>query len=132
MDAKTPTLGSLIDKLNDIRDKKRKAQEVVDELGEQYKELEASILQRLEAEGMDKGTGKKATVSRGEAVVANVVDWDAFYTFIYKNKFGHLLQRRVSEPAFRELLEMKGEKAMAKAGVTPFVKVSLNLRSISK
>lgn len=130
MDAKTPTVGSMIDKLDDLREKKRKAQEVVDGIEAQYKELVDQLLQRLAAEGMDKATGKKATVSRSETVVANVTDWDAFHTFIYKNKMGHLLQRRVSEPAFRELLEMKGEKAMAKAGVLPFVKVGLNLRSI--
>ena len=41
-----------------------------------------------------------------------------------------LVQRRASDPAFRELFEQKGEKYMAKFGMTPFVKRKLNLRSI--
>ena len=135
MDMKTPTLGSLIDKLVTVRDKRRALAEQDKELAKEVEELQATILARLEAEGTDKASSKKATVSRTTVTVANVTDWDAFWGFIHKNKFNHMLQRRVSDPAYRELVELaQSDKKLAKqlqtAGVEPFVKVNLNLRSL--
>ena len=68
------TLGQLIDRLDDTREKKRKLNEEIKKLDAQYGELEEQIKERLAAEGMDKATGKKATVSLSEEVVANVKD----------------------------------------------------------
>ena len=83
-------------------------------------------MERLEAEGLDKASGSKATVSISANTVANVEDWDSFWSYIIKNKYTHLLQRRVSDPAYRELLE-QGKRV---PGVQPFVKRTLNVRSI--
>lgn len=144
MDARTPTVGSLIDKLDDLREKKRKADLVVKELEAQYSELDTVLMQRLQAEGMQKASGKKATYSLGEEVVATVVDWDIAWKTIAKQP--QLMQRRISNPAFRELLEhskikfgnvdlteaeeKKATAFYAKLGMTPFVKIKSNLRSI--
>ena len=144
MDARTPTVGSLIDKLDDLREKKRKADLVVKELEAQYSELDTTLMQRLQAEGMQKASGKKATYSLGEEVVATVNDWDAAWKIIAKNP--QLMQRRISNPAFREYLdhakikfgnvemtEAETKKATAfysKLGMTPFVKTKSTLRSI--
>lgn len=144
MDARTPTVGSLIDKLDDLREKKRKADLVVKELETQYSELDTVLIQRLQAEGMQKASGKKATYSLGEEVVATVNDWDIAWKTIAKQP--QLMQRRISNPAFRELLEhskikfgnvelteaeeKKATAFYAKLGITPFVKIKSNLRSI--
>lgn len=144
MDARTPTVGSLIDKLNDLREKKRKADLVVKELETQYSELDTVLMQRLQAEGMQKAGGKKATYSLGEEVVATVNDWDIAWKTIAKQP--QLMQLRISNPAFRELLEhskikfgnvklteteeKKATAFYAKLGMTPFVKIKSNLRSI--
>lgn len=144
MDARTPTVGSLIDKLDDLREKKRKADLVVKELETQYSELDTVLMQRLQAEGMQKASGKKATYSLGEEVVATVNDWDIAQKTIAKQP--QLMQRRISNPAFRELLEhskikfgnvklteaeeKKATAFYAKLGMTPFVKIKSNLRSI--
>ena len=127
MDMKAPTIGSLIDKMDAVREKKRVLAEQDKALSAQYAELEATLLQRLDADGTQKASSKKATVSISEVVVANV-DWDLAWPLIAKNP--QLVQRRASDPAFRELFEQKGEKYMAKFGMTPFVKRKLNLRSI--
>ena len=127
MNMKAPTIGSLIDKLEAVREKKRVLAELDKVLSVQYAELEATLLQRLDADGTQKASSKKATVSISEIVVANV-DWDLAWPLIAKNP--QLVQRRASDPAFRELFEQKGEKYMAKYGMTPFVKRKLNLRSI--
>ena len=130
MDAKVIPLGKLIDQLNDAREAKRKHAEVEKVLNAAYSEIEQTVLARLAAEGMDKATGKKATASISNVTVANVEDWDKFHAFVKKTGYFHLLQRRVSDPGFRELLEQKGAAAMAKVGVVPFVKQNLNLTTL--
>ena len=132
MDVKAPPLGKLIDQLSTLREKRRVLAEQDKVLSGEYAALEDTIKQRLAAEGMDKGTGKNATASISKVVVADVTDWDAFHAFIKKTGYFHLLQRRVSDPSFRELLEQKGEKVMAKFGVQPFVKFNLNLTNLKK
>ncbi len=130
MNAKVVPLGKLIDQLNDAREAKRKHAEVEKVLNDEYSEIEQKVMARLAAEGMDKATGKKATASISNVTVANVEDWDKFHAFVKKTGYFHLLQRRVSDPGFRELLEQKGAAAMAKVGVVPFVKVNLNLTTL--
>lgn len=127
MDMKAPTVGSLIDKMEALREKRRVIAEQDKTLAAQYAELEVTLMARLDADGTQKASSKKATVSISEVVVANV-DWDLAWPLIAKNP--QLIQRRASDPAFRELFEQKGEKFMAKYGMTPFVKRKLNLRSI--
>ena len=116
------TLGQLIDRLDDTREKKRKLNEEIKKLDAQYGELEEQIKERLAAEGMDKATGKKATVSLSEEVVANVKDWDALCAYVKKTGYFHLFQRRVSNPAFRELAAKKPVP-----GLEPFTKINLRL-----
>lgn len=127
MDMKAPTIGSLIDKLAAVREKKRQLTEQEKVLTAQYAELEATLIQRLDADGTQKASSKKATVSISEIVVAEV-NWELAWPLIAKNP--QLVQRRASDPAFRELFEQKGETFMAKYGMTPFVKRKLNLRSL--
>ena len=144
--AKPVTLGVLIDKLNTLRAEKKSISEKFDEVDALYKAVEAQIKGRLDEEGMDKATGKTATVSLSEVVVGNVTDWDKVYALIHKNKAYYLLQKRVSDPAFRELYEMeynklakkkgfdpeKLDKATVVPGFEPFTKVNLNLTTLKK
>lgn len=123
---RAPLIGATIDNLWALREQKKKAEEAVKEIEAKIKEAEETLTERLEAEGMEKATGTKATISIGTSVVADVQDWDEFWKYIIKNKYTHLLQRRVSEPAYRELLDA-GKKV---PGVLPFTKKKLNFRSL--
>lgn len=123
---RAPLIGATIDNLWALREQKKKAEEAVREIEVKIKEAEETLTERLEAEGMEKATGTKATISIGTSVVADVQDWDEFWKYIIKNKYTHLLQRRVSEPAYRELLDA-GKKV---PGVLPFTKKKLNFRSL--
>ena len=80
-----------------------------------------------EAEGTDKGAGKLASASISSVVVGNLDDADKFFAYVKKTGYFHLMQRRLSDPAIRELLASKGSIP----GVTPFTKVRLNLRVLS-
>lgn len=123
---KSASLGAVIDQIWAAREEKRRLEAEVGEIEAKISELEQQLIERLDAEGLDRATGSKATVSVSTNTVANVTDWDAFWQFILKNKYTHLLQRRVSDPAYRELLE-QGKKV---PGVEPFLKRRLNVRSI--
>jgi predicted transcriptional regulator len=123
--AKPPSLGTLVDKLWAIREKRRELDAQVKELEGQASDLESEIMETMAEQGLDKMSGAMASVSITTNTVANVESWDDFLAFVYKKKYGHLLQRRVSDPAYRELLE-QGVKV---PGVNPFNKQRLNLRS---
>jgi hypothetical protein len=124
--ARPATVGALIDQLWATREVKRDIESQLKEVETRITELNTELMERMEQEGLDKASGTKATISVSTNTVAAVEDWDEFWKYILKNKYTHLLQRRVSDPAYRELLEA-GKKV---PGVQPFVKRSLNVRSI--
>ena len=118
-------IGPAIDQLNALREKKRKLESEVSEIEAEYKDLEELLMQKLESEGSRTGAGKTATVSISHSVVGNVTDWEKFNAYVKKTGFFHLFQRRISEPAVRELFD-QGKKI---PGCEPFTKKRLNLRS---
>ena len=120
------SLGAQIDKMWDIREKKRTLEASIKDLDGQLATIEAELMEDMEANGVDKMTGKHAGVSITSNTVAHVTDWDEMWKFIIKTKNTQLLQRRVSDPAYRELLEM-GKKV---PGAEAFTKKRLNLRSL--
>lgn len=124
--ARPPTTGALIDQHWAAREEKRHLEEQAKEVEAKIKEIEAQLFERLDAEGLEKATGSKASISISSSVVADVQDWDALWPYIAKNKLFHMVQRRISDPAYRELLEL-GKKV---PGVQPFTNRRLNLRSL--
>lgn len=118
----TPTLGSQIDKLDAIRERKRKLAEQIKAIEAEFSELESQVLQRLMDEETEAGRGKKASVSIGRTVVANIVDFDELCKYVKRTGHFHLFQRRVSDPAFRELAARKPVP-----GLEAFTKIKLNL-----
>lgn len=122
---KLVSIGPTIDKLCELRDAKRALDAKVAEIETEYKTLEEQLMEKLDAEGTTAGKGTKASASITSGVVGNVTDWAAFEAFVIKKKFTHLFQRRLSDPAIRELFE----KGMKVPGVEPFTKRRLNLRS---
>ena len=150
MPAKQPTLGELIDQLDKLREQYRLIEEKAKPVKAEYDALEKEILEKLLAEQMDKGTGKRATVSVKRSIVGSIKDWDALTTFVQKTGNFQLFNRSVGAPAFRELYDREMEKLKPGktpeitaqrikvieekftklTGVAPFMKVSLNHSSI--
>lgn len=121
-----PPLGACIDKLNQLREKKRVLEAQVKEIEDQYNALAEQVMERLDADGMDKATGKQASVSISKSLVGNVVDWDKVHAYIKKTGYFHLLQKRLNDASAREIFE-SGKKI---PGCDPFEKKRLNLRSL--
>lgn len=120
-------LGSMIDNLWQLREDKRKSEAATKLIEKDIEAAETELLERLDKEGMDKATGKLGTISVGEALVGTIEDWDAFTAFLAKTKNFQLVQRRISDVAYRELLGM-GKPV---PGIKPFTKRKLNLRSVT-
>ncbi len=121
------TTGTIIDKIWELREQKRALEAQVTTIETEVADLTGTLSTQLEKEGLAKATGRKASASFSSNTVANVEDWNEFLAYIYKHKFGHLLQRRVSDVAYRELLD-QGKKV---PGVQPFIKKRLNLSTLS-
>lgn len=128
MAVRKTTLGASIDSLQKQREKVRKLSKELDTLKEALKADEAKVMEMLQEQGMDKATGKLATVSISESQVPSVQDWDAFYKFIGRNKAWYLLQRRTNAAPYRELLETRRGRKIP--GVETVTKHTLNLRSL--
>lgn len=124
------TDGEIIDKMFELREQRKALEDQANKIKAEGSVLEDELMARMEANKVDKMTGRKASVSISKVVVGNVEDWDKFHQYIYKNKAGHLLQRRVSDPAYRELLETLSAGKQV-PGVTPFTKKTLGLRVLA-
>jgi len=121
-DKKGPLLKKLISKRNEIR----AADEVVKKYKEEYDTLAQQMIEIMQAEETTSTGSDVASASLRFTKVAQVTDWEKFYRYISRNKAFFLLQKRVSDLAYRELLEDR--KGRDIPGTEPFVKIGLNLR----
>jgi hypothetical protein len=118
------TMAQVIEKMMDIRDERRRISARDKELIDEWRSLEFEAIKRLDDQDMEKASSKKGTITITETVLPQVVDWDDFYAYIVEHDAFHLLQKRPTAAAFRELNE-SGEKV---AGVEPYTQRSIGLR----
>ncbi len=141
--ASARSVGTLIDKLWALREAKRVHDTALEELGKDMKAIEEELMTVMDTDGLQKAAGKAASLSFTYSVAADVQGeegWKAFYEFIAKKKYFHLLHRRVSDAAYKEVLaalngagadfDVKTAKKHV-PGVMPFLKRRINLRTLS-
>ena len=117
------TLGGQIDFLYKLREKRLAIEREANSLKANEKVLHSTILLLLREQRAEKASGKLGTVTRSVKTIGKVTDWDAFYTYISKNKAFELLQRRVNHTSFNDRYDA-GERV---AGVEPETVVDLSL-----
>jgi pyruvate/2-oxoglutarate/acetoin dehydrogenase E1 component len=120
------TVGSLIDAMHSVREARRSLSEQDKKLSAELINLESQLLNLMDEEGITKSTGKTASASISESTQFNVTDWDSFVAYMSKKKWFHLIQRRISAPAVREIFEKSG----AVPGLEPFTKREIGLRNL--
>lgn len=121
-------IGERIDDLVIQREKMRALQKELDILKSIYDGDVLEALEMLDAQGLPKASGKIGTISVKETEVAHVIDWDKVYNYILRSKTFHLMQRRISDGAFREQLKLRKGKRIP--GIESFVKRGINLRNL--
>lgn len=127
-----PTIGQLLDQLAKQRKIKADLDAKIKDVEAAINNLKLEILNALQSAGMTKASGKSLTVSIKQDIVPNVTDWDSFYAYIKKNNYFHLLQRRVSTAAWRELHEQLSAKKKEVPGTEAFVKVDLSITTLKQ
>ena len=120
------TVGAKIDALHALREEKRQLEELLKAKAQEIDLMENELIELMDQQNISKSTGTKATVSITTSTKPSVEDWDAFYAYIHKNKYYHLLERRPSVTGCRELFDTKGKIP----GVVPFTQRKLNIRSV--
>jgi hypothetical protein len=121
-----PTIGTLADQLYAKREMKRKLEEQVKLINEEIAALTETAIETMDAQNTTKGEGKLASLSISSNVVANVLDWDQVWPWIARTKSFHMVQKRLNDASYREVLDM-GKQV---PGVQPFTKRNLSVRSL--
>jgi len=118
------TLADLALARNNLRSRLKVVQDEEKRLKELMAENELAIIEQLDAQGVTRSGVGPYSMSISTSTVGNVVDWDQVYAHIHEHEAFHLLQRRLANAAYAEMLE-QGEVL---PGVEPFEKRSLNFR----
>lgn len=123
-----PSIGALVASLEAInaeiaaisaKDKDARARKQV---------IEADLMALMDSQQtrVSEFNGKRVSITESEE--PDITDWDAFLAAAAKGKYLHLVQRRISAPAWRELRALKGKDV---AGTEVFIKRSLSVRSVT-
>ena len=122
-----PTLGTLLDQMQQLRDERRDLEAQSKELKTKYEELEIKAIEMMENAGLDKASGELATASLSENEVPSVTDWNRLLPCIKRNGAWQLFERRIAKGAWVELVQNR--KGRALPGVESYVTKRINLRT---
>lgn len=109
----------------DLRERKRGLEAQIQEIEALIAAKELTVSAELEALGLDRAVGRKASAGFQYSVVPQITDWDAYYAFIRRHNAFELLERRPAAAAFREHAERRRDKTVP--GAVPFTKRKLSL-----
>lgn len=121
-------LGELTDELWALREEKRELAAKTKAVEDKIEVATSALIERMDANKLDRMSGKMASLSVIPSVVPNIEDWDKFLAWTIKTKNLHLLHRRIAVDGWREIAEQKG---VPPPGTTAFIKRTLNMRSIT-
>ena len=129
---KALSLGASADLIWTLREKKRDLDKEVKLIEADIAALTTTIFGLLDAQDTRKAEGRKASISVNYTEIASVKDWDAAIKFIGagkrtdKSAYLHLVQHRISDPAYRELRGL----GLVIPGLEDFTKRSLSITSL--
>ncbi len=120
------SVGAQIDALFKQREKYYAAQKKADDEKRKLDDMKDTLIDTMHKQGLEGSKGKLATVTVSKTVHAQPVDWEAFHEFVYEERMAHLFFRRISDTAFREILEARDGEAIP--GIQSFEKDNLSIR----
>ena len=116
--------GVIIERMVALREERRRLKRLDSELSQSWSDLEALLINQLDAQGVTKASTDAGTATVNETVFPKVEDWDALYVHMKETDSLYLLQKRISSGAFRE----QHEAGLTVPGIAPFVQRSISLR----
>ena len=118
------SFNSLTQQLMLLRDEIKQVNQRKAELEHERTKLETQVMSMLDEQESTMIRTQHGSISISESEIAQVEDWEDFENYIYENRALYLLQRRPSNPAYREMVKTDG----AIPGVVSFTKRTINLR----
>lgn len=120
------TLDVLAQQRDELREKLKAIEAEASKLKGEMKDNEHAILALAKEAGLDRFAVGKLTFSVSKQIVGNVTDWEAMYNYIKEKDAFYLLQRRLSNASYKELLDA-GETLPF---VDQFENIVLNMRKL--
>lgn len=126
------TLGAAADQLFDLREYKRALDAQVKTVEKEIADLTEVTFGLLKAQDSRSAEGKRASISVNHTMVATTKEWDETAKWIINGKRGdkyayaHLLYKRISDPAYRELREL----GVTVPGQEDFTKKTLSILAL--
>ena len=118
-----------MNKLFKLREKIAAKNKEVDALKKQYNDLKEELILTIQKTGSDVIRSQLATASVVQKDVPSVKDWNAFGAWVYEHQAIHCLQRRVSAPAIREIMERNEDEPPPGVEIVPIFDISLRTRN---
>jgi septal ring factor EnvC (AmiA/AmiB activator) len=118
--------GQIIDRMLELRDKKAELNSEIKTLTEEFNQLEQALIKKLQDEETNQGRSTRATASISSSTIANIENWDEFQKWMLENNAIYMMQKRVSNGAYRELLQT-GEEV---PGLRPFTQTTISLKRL--
>jgi hypothetical protein len=125
---KTEPLNVLIDKMDDLREQRRKIAAEDKILKEEYDAIDIQLVAALKNQGIEGARGATHTASISSSTQYSVNDFDAFMAWVAKKKLWTVVQRRVSVDAMREQVELSG---VVPPGIEQYTQEKIALRKLS-
>jgi len=88
-------------------------------------DIEHEILGELNEADLDMVKVDGVSVTRTSQDLYSITEWDDFYEYIYKNKAGYLLQRRLMQAGIEELVKNGEDLPLSK-----FTKHKVSIRKV--
>lgn len=124
MTAKKQTLSTKIKALKKIKADMSTLAKKVEELRKKRATMDGEMIGLLEDQGLTMSGDGDQKVVITETDVPTTEDWGRFIMWARKSNNLHMIQRRVSSPAYREILALRKGKAVP--GLKTFSRKSLS------
>lgn len=122
----TRTIGVISDEIFALNAKIDILKKQIEGLEDKQKPLKLELLQIAEKQGLTSGKGKHSSFSVIPNIVPQVQDWDAFWAYIHKVKYFHLVQKRPAVKACQEMWEL----GKVIPGVDKFMQMKVNVKGV--
>lgn len=122
-------IGEIIDTMYRLREKKKEVDSASRQIGNKIEELKAQLIQICDDQKSEGARGRVATANLSRSVVPVAKDWHLANQFILRHKELSLLQKRLSPPRYREILE---ERPKGIPGIESFENVTVNLTALKR
>ncbi|MGH1373579.1 MAG: hypothetical protein ACRBBW_16180 [Cellvibrionaceae bacterium] len=103
------SLSELLDKSTALRTEANELERIAKDLKAEKRIIDQMVVDMMNSMGISRTGNDNVNAVVVTKRLPNVSDWDAFYQFVNENNAPYLLQRRVSQKAVEEIVELGQE-----------------------